>query len=693
MTEKLRKTGMHIIGDVQWGTHFCQFYQTKEDLIDILIPYFKAGLTDNEFCMWVVSDFLTLDEAIEEMRKAVPGFDLYLANGQMVIILHNEWYLSDAFFDPQRILDGWRDKYSFALTNGYDGIRVAGDTDWLEKKDWRDFCGYEQKANSIIGSHKMIALCAYCLDKCGPAEAVDIVANHKFAIIRLDGTWKLIENTDRKRVEKELQETERRYRSLSDMTSDYSLMLSVDQHGHMEMEWFNEGFSRMLGYTFDEVRYPYLWRNIILPDDFPGFVEFAKDLAAGRAGNYEMRVITKTGETIYLNIYGKPEWDDQKKRVSRILGAGKNITERKRLEEELKESEQRFRTIFDKNTDGMIVADIENKKFCFANPMICRMLGYGEDELGNLGVMDIHTAEDLPYVFEEFERQARKEVTIAENIPVKRKDGTVFYADITASPVILGGKEYLIGTFRDITERKLAEEAIRKRNEELTDLNREVARQREQLRAFALKLAEAEENERKSLSQELHDEVGQNLTALGINLNVALSQATEEAAETIRTRIADSLALVDQIAERIRNVMANLRPPLLDDYGLVAALKWYAEMFSSRTGISVIVQGREIVPRPAAKVENSIFRIVQEALTNVAKHAQATHVVIAIETGTRTIRVNIADNGIGFDSSLQSEPNKWGLITMRERARAIGGQLRIESAAARGTNVIAEAPL
>jgi PAS domain S-box-containing protein len=561
MSDSVRKTGIDIIGDVQWGTHFCQFYQTKKDLLDILAPYFRAGLENNEFCMLVTSDIITPGEAIEAMREAIPYFDFYLSYRQMEIIPHNQWYLIDGLFNSQRVLDGWGRKYAMAIAEGFAGIRASGDTSWLDGEYWQDFCAYEQAADSIIGNQKILALCTYRLDNCSPAEAINAASNHKFAIIREDRVWERIENTDRLRAEKEL-----------------------------------------------------------------------------------------------------------------------------------RESEQRFRAIFDSSNDGIVAADIESKQFLFGNPMICRMLGCREDELKGLSVMDIHPAEDLTRVFEEFERQVKREVAIAPNLPVKRRNGTIFYADVSAAPVRLDGKKYLIGTFRDVTERRSSEEAVLKHNKELTSLNKEVERQREQLRAFALRLAEAQENERKRLSQELHDDVGQTLTALSINLNIALSHIDDETGATLKTRISDSLALADQITGRIRNIMTDLRPPELDDYGLFSALKWYAEMFTSRTAINVRVHGREIAPRPAAEIENSIFRIVQEALNNVVKHARATHVAIAIEPGDGILHISVADNGSGFDTSQHSGPNKWGLITMTERAMSIGGQLHIESAPGRSTTVIVEAP-
>jgi two-component system sensor histidine kinase UhpB len=139
--------------------------------------------------------------------------------------------------------------------------------------------------------------------------------------------------------------------------------------------------------------------------------------------------------------------------------------------------------------------------------------------------------------------------------------------------------------------------------------------------------------------------------------------------------------------------MANLRPPVLDDYGLVAALHWYGEHFTGRTGIAVAVEGEEPAPRLAAHVENALFRIAQEALTNAAKHAQATQVTVAVEAGGGNLRLAIADNGSGFDVDNTTEPNVsrgWGLLTMTERAEAVGGRCRIETGPGQGTHVIVE---
>jgi PAS domain S-box-containing protein len=194
MTEQLRSSGIDIVGNIPWGTHFCQFYQNKADLLDTLVPYFKAGLENNEFGMWVTSEALSAQEAEQAMTEAMPDFGQYLARGQMEIIPYTDWYLKDGVFDLQRVLGGWVNKLTQALARNYNGMRVTGNTAWLEKADWESFTQYEAAINTVIGKRKMIALCTYCLDKCSATEIIDVVRNHEFALIKQGGRWDIVES-------------------------------------------------------------------------------------------------------------------------------------------------------------------------------------------------------------------------------------------------------------------------------------------------------------------------------------------------------------------------------------------------------------------------------------------------------------------------------------------------------------------
>lgn len=200
-TSGRRETGIEVIGAVPWGTHFCQFYKTKQDLIDILVPYFREGLEHNEYCMWVTSLPLAADEARAAIRCAMPDFDRYLAKGQIEIIPYTDWYLKGGVFDQKRVLDGWVERLQRALRDGYAGLRLSGNTFWLEKPDWHYFTDYEEAVNGVIGKFRMMALCTYSMDRCGADEVIDVVRNHQFALIKREGDWVLIESSERKRAE------------------------------------------------------------------------------------------------------------------------------------------------------------------------------------------------------------------------------------------------------------------------------------------------------------------------------------------------------------------------------------------------------------------------------------------------------------------------------------------------------------
>ena len=228
----------------------------------------------------------------------------------------------------------------------------------------------------------------------------------------------------------------------------------------------------------------------------------------------------------------------------------------------------------------------------------------------------------------------------------------------------------------DITERKRMEEELRSTHE--------------QLRALSTRLSQAEEGERKRIARELHDQVGQNLTALGINLNMLRVRLSDVLTPETDARLNDSLNLLEETVMKIRDLMTDLRPSVLDDYGLIAAIRWYGEQFSKRTAVEIVVEGRKFEQRLSPEIEITLFRIVQELLTNVAKHAMASRVAVSIAGEDERVSLTISDNGIGFDPVISERWGKemgWGLLNIRERAESIGGKLTVESAPGRGTRV------
>ena len=188
-----RSSGITVVGRSPWGSHFCQFYKTKKDMTDIVVPYFRAGLENDELCIWVTSDFLTTGDALEAMKHGVPRFPDYFARKQMEVFPHTDWYLKGGSFDLKRTLDMWMAKHDEALSRGFAGLRVSGTPYWIDnKKDWDDFAAYEAEINNVIGGTKLLVLCTYSLQKCGVAEILDVVKNHEFAVAMNQGKWQVV---------------------------------------------------------------------------------------------------------------------------------------------------------------------------------------------------------------------------------------------------------------------------------------------------------------------------------------------------------------------------------------------------------------------------------------------------------------------------------------------------------------------
>jgi len=223
MENDWRVSGIDVVGDVPWGTHICHLYQTKEDLLDILVPYLKAGLTNNEFCVWVTAEPLNEKESSKALREALPNFNTYLKRGQIHIVPYDQWYLKNGAFVAQVAYDRWMDRLNWALAEGYHGLRVAGNIGWFEQKDWKSLTAYEEKINDFLPGCRMIAICSYPVSKCGVSEVIDVIENHQYALIRRDGRWELVENAARKRTEDAIRRQNEQLKAL------HNILLSITQ--------------------------------------------------------------------------------------------------------------------------------------------------------------------------------------------------------------------------------------------------------------------------------------------------------------------------------------------------------------------------------------------------------------------------------------------------------------------------------
>jgi C4-dicarboxylate-specific signal transduction histidine kinase len=205
MAIETQVTGIDAVGDlVSWGGHFCLFYETKEDLLDTLISFCKSGLEREEYCLWIVAEPLTIEEAREALRDTVHGLDRYLADSRLEIVSARDLFLQGGTFDNKRVADAMYQKLAGISAKGYPGMRVTGDTSWLTKRDWTHYCELEEAINEVIGNQRLAVLCTFPLAACGPFEILDTVRTHQFALLRRYGSWDVIETATLKRAKAEI---------------------------------------------------------------------------------------------------------------------------------------------------------------------------------------------------------------------------------------------------------------------------------------------------------------------------------------------------------------------------------------------------------------------------------------------------------------------------------------------------------
>jgi PAS domain S-box-containing protein len=387
----------------------------------------------------------------------------------------------------------------------------------------------------------------------------------------------------------------------------------------------------------------------------------------------------------------------------------------------LAESEERYRGIVNQSVGAIAEAE-PTGRFTTVNDRFCEMTGYSREELMTLRMQDLTHEEDRPHSLKLLEELAAGGASYEIEKRYIRKDGSVIWVHKSASAIRdeTGKVKSLIAVLIDITKSKQNEMALQQLNLQLENiiqdrtaelrstnesLREEIAERlrvehelglnHDRLRELSRRLVEVQEEERRAIARELHDRAGQTLSALNINLTIMSDQLSEETRQRIGTRLKESMRLTTDVVGLIRSVVSDLRPMVLYDYGLQAALAAYIREYKVQYGLDVrFIQPQSEIPRLEPGVNMTVLRIMQEALTNVARHARADQVQVSIGLEAETIHLTVQDDGVGITDVLKaSRPDSHGLKIMRERAEAYGGSLNVGPAPGRGTRVEAYIPI
>jgi PAS domain S-box-containing protein len=497
--------------------------------------------------------------------------------------------------------------------------------------------------------------------------------------------WMARDITDRKQAEEALRLSESNFRTLADKSLE-----GIQLYQGGRSVYANAAMTAILGYTAAELAAMSMEEHIALvhPLDRATGVERARGRQAGQdvPASVEIRVLTKSGATRWLQGFTNTiEYNGQPATLSTAI----DITERKLADEALRESEAIYRRAIEAagavpyrqsySGDGNLV------DYDFIGEGIVPLTGYRPEEfnatLWDSLVRETHLLEDLAdYSWDEAVRKVR-----SGDIPVWKCEYLIQARDGMMRWLLESGVELRdengishgsIGLFQDITERRWAEERLR----ELTR-----------------RLVAAQEEERKRIAQELHDELGQALTAISLDLGGIEKALPPESPPEIRRQLTDARSLADEVDERISELALDLRPSLLDDLGLLPTLQWYLKRYSQRLGIKVALDFKGLESRLPDEVETTLYRVIQEALTNIARHAQANKVLVNLERSAATVTARIQDDGRGFDledvQGSSALPGGLGLVGIEDRVSTLGGRVEIHSSSGQGTRIQIEIPL
>lgn len=583
-----------------------------------------------------------------------------------------------------------------------------------------------------------------------------------------------------------------RYRTVSEMTTDFAYSVQVNELGEPKIEWITDAFERMSGYSLEEVNASDL-TSLVHPDDRAAFEAGMATLLRGEESHLEARIVTRSGEVRWVSSHARPRLDPQTGRLVGFVGAARDVTEEREAREALRASEERYRDLFASSPNPMWIYDLDTLRFLAVNDAAIDRYGYSHEEFRAMTIADIRPPEDVPRLLEDV-AATRDELARSHDWRHRTKTGHILDVEITSHRLDWDGRPARLVVVNDVTERLRTEAALRESErrfralataapvgifevdlrgacsflnergaeifgkpaaecrgfgwmehvhpEDLERLQHRWVEGRErgqeivhelrvrdadgrirwiegagrplvdawgeirgyigtltdvterrhaelERRRFLTELVQAQEDERRRIATEIHDDPVQAMTAVEMRLESLrrrLEGAEAEALDHVTGTVQETVA-------RLRGLLFDLRPPGLDREGLAAALRALLERLTREGDMGFEIED-QMLREPPLEARTVLYRVAQEALANVRKHSKASRIHVSLSDRENGALLRVRDDGVGFDPAAVDEarPGHLGLVSMRERTEMAGGQFRVASAEGRGTLVEAWVP-
>ena len=699
--------------------HLCSIYESQAEHLAVAIPFIRIGLDRGEKCIYIADDGT---EAAVRDAMCAEGIDVEraVATGSLVLGTKEAAYLKNGSFDPDWIFTFWAEAVTQAMGQGFSGLRATGETEWVLRgapglERWVE---YESRMTHILARHNCLALCQYDRRLFSPELILDVIRTHPTVIYRgvasrnmyyvpadeLLGTDRAAREVERllstireretiestlRQQRNQVRDSEVRFRQIADNIREVFWTWDVpDGRITFVSPMYEELFGRSCASLYAN---SLSFLDAIHPDDRARVEAIVARSRAGTPVDVQYRVIRPDGSLRWVRgrTFAVPEPAGS---ITRMVGVAEDITEAQRQLEELRladsalrSSENRWRLVFENSAVGIVLAD-PSGRFVEANRAFQDLVGFTNDELTSLTYADITHEEDVlqgAEAIRELLSGTRREVQIEKRY--RHKNGRFIWVRATGTVILDFDRmpRFMLGLVEDVTDRKIAER----------DLDVSVS----QLRALAGRLMHAQDDERRRIAEMLHETTAQDLAALKMHL-ARINRTASHLSEPERVALTDSIALAEQSMTDVRTLSYLLHPPFLDEMGLVSALRWYAAGFAERSGIAVNLEVPEEFERLPLDTETALFRIVQESLINIHRHAGSETASIRLRRDAETLVMEIEDRGRGIPEGLLELITRRGGIVgvgiagMSERTDQAGGRLEITSSDG-GTTVRVRLPL
>ena len=472
--------------------------------------------------------------------------------------------------------------------------------------------------------------------------------------------------SERIKSQEQLKESERKFRTLIEQASD-GIFISNQQGDYLDV---NSSAATLTGYSKEELLKLNI-KDIVWEDELKEKPLRLPEILSGQVVINEHFLKHKNGSLIHVEISAKLLED------GRFQAIVRNITERKKAEEAIVTSENKYRLLFNQNPMPMWMISLPERDFLDVNPAALAHYGYTKEEFLKMNVRDIRPADDVKKM-EEANVNFPTGINNAGLWRHKKNDGSIIQVNIITHDIIYEGKEAKLVLANDLTEKVLAEENLKKSHEEL--------------RQLATYLENIRESERTHMAREIHDELGQQLTGLKMDISW-LNRKIQTTDKEVQNKIKETIQLIDTTVITVRRIATQLRPSILDDLGLIAAMEWQSAEFQKRAEIKTGFKTNRPNALVKPEIATGVFRIYQESLTNVLRHAAATEVNTVLTINGDNLELIITDNGKGFNPQDIEHKKTLGLLGMKERTLLMGGKYEISGKPAVGTSVRIIVPL